>query len=77
MWFQLVAGFLINFFTLSYQGLISLFLFVYLVPDIRALGGVVSRPWRPGRFLRFRLGHRRRASLASRGTALVPTGDAS
>lgn len=68
IWFQVIAEFWINFDTLSYQGLIAVFLFTYLVPDVRALGsfgqGVAPsrRPWR----LRFR----RRARPTQMATAI-------
>jgi len=38
LWFQIYASFWILFYEMSYQGVISIFLFSYLIPDMAALG---------------------------------------
>jgi hypothetical protein len=38
LWFQIYATFWILFYEMSYQGVISIFLFSYLVPDMAAIG---------------------------------------
>ena len=57
LWYQVCASFLINFYAMSYQGLIAMLLFFYLVPDIGALARLPASP--PLRRRRWRLGRRR------------------
>ncbi|HSI48432.1 MAG TPA: hypothetical protein VLA61_09200 [Ideonella sp.] len=53
IWFQTVAGFWIGFYALSYQGLIALVLFAYLVPRVEGL--TTSEPSRRHSWLNSRL----------------------
>jgi hypothetical protein len=43
LWFQVVAGFWISFYWLSYHGLIAVVLFAYILPNVKGLGVIAPK----------------------------------